>query len=625
MSGKPAARQTDTVTCPRCGGTAIATGSPNVFFDGLPAARVTDCTTCGSIMTMNEMSSVQINGLSSLVIGSQGSHGDTITSGSPTIIIGDSFAPAPMSPVSPMPEHLVTKAPAVVGLAPGSIVESVPSVSETDRSGLEEEEEEEELENVLCNITLRVGVFFDGTGNNRANSESVYGCFAKDLGLEDAGEDIREFCATHGYDGAGSAPDDSYGNDTSNVAKLFDLYKDDSPRRLESSDVEAAIRVYVEGIGTSSGTGDSLYGQGTGLGDTGVRARVEQSPALLITALRSFQLNNPDRRIEQIQFDVFGFSRGAAAARDFANEVLKGEQSILATAIPRGTPGMADTFAWKPQQDVSINFIGLYDTVAAISDPFEGDFTGHDAINPGINLYLAPGIAKKVVHLVARDERRYNFSSNSAGSSDLRLPGVHSDLGGGYRPKAIERVLLSKPRSCEVSIGDSPETTSSYKLATFDLDRVQRQLARYDLSLIIRIWAVRFIHRAKGDVVEGKRVYAAVSSQREVRSDLALIYLRIMRQLAVQNDVPFDDIDEQEARTALPGELLPIADKLTAYALGQSKVIGLSASEEELLYHRYVHLSANWNAAKGLNNSEWDAVFINRPNLGLERTVHPNE
>ncbi|MDR6914791.1 putative Zn-binding protein involved in type VI secretion [Pseudomonas sp. 3296] len=107
MSGKPAARKTDTVSCPRCGGTAIESGSPNVFFDGLPAARVTDCTTCGSILTMAAMSSVQINGQAALVTGSQGTHGDTITGGSSSIIIGNNFTPAPVSPVGPMLAHLV--------------------------------------------------------------------------------------------------------------------------------------------------------------------------------------------------------------------------------------------------------------------------------------------------------------------------------------------------------------------------------------------------------------------------------------------------------------------------------------------------------------------------------------
>ncbi|WP_295460307.1 PAAR domain-containing protein, partial [uncultured Pseudomonas sp.] len=35
MSGKPAARLGDAVTCPKCGTSALVQGSSNVFFDGL--------------------------------------------------------------------------------------------------------------------------------------------------------------------------------------------------------------------------------------------------------------------------------------------------------------------------------------------------------------------------------------------------------------------------------------------------------------------------------------------------------------------------------------------------------------------------------------------------------------
>ncbi|MDY7068964.1 hypothetical protein PsexTeo8_54860 [Pseudomonas extremaustralis] len=168
MSGKPAARKTDTVSCPRCGATAIDSGSPNVFFDGLPAARVTDCTTCGSVLTMGAMSSVKINGQASLVIGSQGTHGDTITGGSSSIIIGNNFTPAPVSPVSPMPAHLVEPSsyvPAVSALTPTREPAAV-----VDNSRLEEEEEEEEFEEESSvGVTLRIGVFFDGTLNNANN------------------------------------------------------------------------------------------------------------------------------------------------------------------------------------------------------------------------------------------------------------------------------------------------------------------------------------------------------------------------------------------------------------------------------------------------------------------------
>ncbi|PHX46476.1 hypothetical protein AO354_41400 [Pseudomonas syringae pv. syringae] len=62
-----------------------------------------------------------------------------------------------------------------------------------------------------------------------------------------------------------------------------------------------------------------------------------------------------------------------------------------------------------------------------------------------------------------------------------------------------------------------------------------------------------------------------------------------------------------------------------AYAQGKSKTTGLTSQEEELLFHRYVHISDNWNAAKNRNNSDLNIVFINRPDENSVRTVHPNE
>src|SRR5690606_32126951 len=100
------------------------------------------------------------------------------------------------------------------------------------------------------------------------------------------------YCATHGFtDSDGDslfdkAPDNSYGNAPSNVARLYDLYRDDSSKTLESSESEGYLKAYLEGIGTSSGAADSLYGQGTGLGDTGVVVRVEQSPEEIAKQLR---------------------------------------------------------------------------------------------------------------------------------------------------------------------------------------------------------------------------------------------------------------------------------------------------------------------------------------------------
>jgi type VI secretion system secreted protein VgrG len=509
------------------------------------------------------------------------------------------------------------------GAAAGLLVSVAPepSPSEVNESDeLEEEEEEVEEEG----ITLRIGVFFDGTGNNRSNSEMAAGCYARDVNLLEEAEDIQRFCKAYGYDGLGNTPDDSYGNDTSNVAKLYDLYTDDRNRQLAGEEAVGYIPVYLEGIGTSSGEGDSRFSLATGVGAHGVLARVEQSPSLIRQKLREFQQSNPERQIERVEFDVFGFSRGAAAARHFANEVMKGNQSILASALT-DAPGFVEGFNWRANKDVSINFIGIFDTAAAVGRIADGDFSVHDANNPGVNLYLAPDVAKKIVHLVARDERRHNFSLNSAGAADIELPGVHSDLGGGYVPNFIERVLLSKPRCSRDMDLHMPSTASpAYRWAEQELGRLQDQLNLYGLALEVKTWDVEVINNAKGDRSKSKNVYAAVRSQRTVRNDLALVYLRIMRDLGARHEVPFKVIDEDDQTYALPTELKSIAEKLMAYALGTTRRTSLSLDEEELLYRRYIHLSANWNAAKGWNNSDLNIVFINRPAENYKRVVHPD-
>jgi uncharacterized Zn-binding protein involved in type VI secretion len=104
MSGKPAARVSDPTACPLPGhGTnPITSGSPDVFFDGLSAARQTDPTACGSQIAGNVMTSVLINGLPAVVVGSLGSHGNVVTGGSGTVIIGNSGSGAAITPVTPL-------------------------------------------------------------------------------------------------------------------------------------------------------------------------------------------------------------------------------------------------------------------------------------------------------------------------------------------------------------------------------------------------------------------------------------------------------------------------------------------------------------------------------------------
>ena len=101
---KPAARITDPTSCPipGHGPKAIASGSPDVFFDGLAAARKDDTCTCGSALASEVSGTVFINGKNAALLGTVGTHGDVVIGGSGTVVIGDSHTPAPFTPPLPL-------------------------------------------------------------------------------------------------------------------------------------------------------------------------------------------------------------------------------------------------------------------------------------------------------------------------------------------------------------------------------------------------------------------------------------------------------------------------------------------------------------------------------------------
>src|SRR5690606_26153134 len=151
-------------------------------------------------------------------------------------------------------------------------------------------------------------------------------------------------------------------------------------------------------------------------------------------------------KIERLTLDIFGFSRGAAAARHFANEVLKGPTGTLGQALA------AQGIPW-PQQ-VEIRFVGLFDTVAAIVNPVNGDFSPHNAQNDPVNINLSPERIRHVVQLAARDEHRHHSSLHSLRSADgslpanfreWALPGAQSVIGGGYLLLDTENLLIATP------------------------------------------------------------------------------------------------------------------------------------------------------------------------------------
>ena len=484
---------------------------------------------------------------------------------------------------------------------------------------LEEEEEEEELEEETpVGITLRIGVFFDGTGNNLANSAVTEQCRRDDMALLDEQElkGIVSFCATQGYrdpntEGFGRTPDSSYGNAASNVAHLHNLYRDDSAKPLTPEAKSASLRVYLEGIGTTSGESDSVITQGTGVGDTGVVARVEQSPEKILEQLDLLRELNPELQIHSIEFDIFGFSRGAAAARHFANEVLKSGGGLLASTLNAQTQGFNSTFNWSAH--ASINFIGLFDTVAAIVDPARGDFSPANAHNPGINLYLPAGCARKVVQLAARDEQRLNFALNSVAPEhqEISVPGVHSDIGGGYRNRMNEKLLISQPRSALVTPGRSLQSSRVWQQTQEELTLLEQRGLPGAGKMEVNSWPI--LGEGPEERRRGKRYMVAVAIDRQVQGELSRVYLRLMRELALRHQVPFKAIPDQPV-FSIPPDLQPIAQTLITQGLNGRVSIG--QAEYRYLHARYIHLSAHWVTTKEL--------LLNKPAKGGRRR-YPNQ
>jgi hypothetical protein len=343
-----------------------------------------------------------------------------------------------------------------------------------------------------------------------------------------------------------------------------------------------------------------------------VLAKVAEGVSSLAEALTRFMEENNSVGLTKLELDIFGFSRGAAAARHFANQVLKGEQGPPGDLLLPGKVKLATGFDW--QTDVAINFIGLFDTVAAIGGWDDWGNPG-DAINGGVELYLAPDSARQVVHLVARDEYRRNFALNRVASPhrEIILPGAHSDLGGGYQPEATERLYLMRPRSNWVSRATHPENTPAYRDALIDT----RDAREFDLldpqdpsaKLVTDVWE-HFSPFSGGRDDQMKYVLAAPFIERRVYGHLSRAYLRVMHALALEAGVPLKNVPITDDLN-LPTELMSINDKLVAWASSGSGA--LDEEEERLLRQRYIHLSANWNAGAGKGGSTLDVVFINAP------------
>lgn len=471
-------------------------------------------------------------------------------------------------------------------------------------------QEEEERQRVI--VTLRIGVFFDGTGNNPSNVEQGIRCGAHH---PIAPEDLDGSCRPYMRDA-----DSSYGNDITNIKKLFDLYKrSDSPTNIREQRT-AFEKIYLDGIGTQAGARDSIIGSGIGRGKTGAEARVDQAFDRVKTAVRLFHAEHPTMRIAQLTFDVFGFSRGAAAARHFANQMAKAADSPLQAALNVPNVFMAG-FNKKYGHGVQSGFIGLFDTVSAVGGLRNLGYV-RSAAAPGLQLHLRADLFPRVVQLVARDEYRSNFPLQQVGPEhpEIVLPGAHSDLGGGYRDEVEEQVLLGPMQALEVSIHVDVKTTSIYRDALQARAHWQAQGWPPEMLFIVTPEPLLLPADPQDRLPpRQKRVYAGLQLKRTVSAGLSRVYLRVMYELARKKGVDFEKIDEKP-ELQLPPELHALSNRFIAGHYSTTP------ADEELLKRRYIHTSAHWNPAPltGPRTGKFDLTYINAPMQDRVRVQHPH-
>ncbi|MBC0854568.1 T6SS phospholipase effector Tle1-like catalytic domain-containing protein, partial [Pantoea stewartii] len=332
-------------------------------------------------------------------------------------------------------------------------------------------------------------------------------------------------------------------------------------------------------------------------------------------------------------FDIFGFSRGAAAARHFANRIQSEDPAII-SAIRQA---MTDT-TFKGSPAGKTRFIGIFDTVAAIGTPVNG-LNPHSADTGDVKLTLRPGVAEKVFHITAANECRFNFALNSVKPAwpELALPGAHSDIGGGYLPVTKEHLFLTRPVTETVPYSQPGEKTQAYRQAVAQLQTLDKSpclaplLRTNDISA--ETWHDDRLPPDRYGQVQ-KRSFAALTlRERTVRNDWSRVALRVMLEAAKEAGVVFEPILSKDKELVIPDELTPLWDK--ALAMGKAVRSGQTAqafSQDELdvIAEKYIHCSANWNAivvnTDGLihGGASPSALigFINRPDEQWKRSVY---
>ena len=360
-------------------------------------------------------------------------------------------------------------------------------------------------------IDVVIGVFFDGTNNNKYNI-----AYGKD---KSHAKEVKEWQEKETHD--------SYTSDYTNIKYLWETYSRNLSKYID--------RVYIEGVGTyepeenglSSGKDDSSMAGATGrdgFSNTGIDAKLKRAQALIKASIDAMVSKKSDSRIKSLTLDFFGFSRGATTARCFINRIWNLYFYYNLRTNIYGKPIYKPSFHFfgiPYGVQINVRFLGLFDTVSSYGLNHKND------VNQ-LNLKIQKGFVRKTVHLVAADEYRSNFSLTNIASAgekgtEIILPGAHSDIGGGYAQEEHEYLYM----------GYMP---SGYELTYRPVFRGYMTFERLHNDR----WINDYLYNYASDQYwrrNHSKAYNSPPPFRRVRNDYARIPLKIMYNLA-KNQIP---------------------------------------------------------------------------------------
>ncbi|RZL10297.1 MAG: hypothetical protein EOP40_06875 [Rubrivivax sp.] len=258
------------------------------------------------------------------------------------------------------------------------------------------------------------------------------------------------------FDGTGNSVRPARGDSISNVEKFRQAYD-------ESVNGEA---YYITGIGT---TDERMQHAGDMRTGDGFEERVALGLTLLDEHIdgeaRKSRSSSSQTANAVLDIDVVGFSRGAAEARAWVNQVAeKLQHGRYTSANGNG-------------RCLNFRFLGLWDTVPHL---------GADHGNEKDHNFRIPALVKYAVHAVAVNEHRGGLAdfdalsihdnstvANSGTRVERGFVGAHADIGGGYGQGDLSDValmwVLERARSQGVSLDQRVIENNGWNVVTSPL------------------------------------------------------------------------------------------------------------------------------------------------------------